>query len=79
VTTPALDSSWRGTVSAICWLALTASGTLLPLIGLTAGAAYLIRESSRMHNADLLDANEWTWAFVAVDTVGCTENLLLKR
>jgi hypothetical protein len=28
---------------------------------------------------DLLDANEWTWAFVAVDTVGCTENLLVKR
>jgi hypothetical protein len=28
---------------------------------------------------DLLDTNEWTWAFAAVDTVGCTENLLVKR
>ena len=23
---------------------------------------------------DLLDANEWTWAFVAVDRIGCRKN-----
>jgi hypothetical protein len=28
---------------------------------------------------DLLDANESTWAFVAVYTVGCFKNLLVKK
>jgi hypothetical protein len=32
-----------------------------------------------MLGADLLDANESNCAFVAVDTVGCVKNLLLRR
>jgi hypothetical protein len=32
-----------------------------------------------MRTADLLDANEWTWAFAAVETIGRTENVLVKR
>ena len=78
VTTTLSGSSLRANVSAICWLAFAISGRLSPDSSQAPARSPEPAISGRMRTADLLDANETTWAFVAVERVGRVRTALVR-